>query len=127
MFYLESSPPVELSSLSELHATLDAGGVIAFRVPEKKRRGFKAQIDRINTSEKLARRRHLLSRVAYYCYMFYLAVRGNILSFGCKPLEHALLVYSTSWRHIETYRGENLDGDHILVTFVGKKLTLEAD
>ncbi|TNF05998.1 MAG: hypothetical protein EP323_05535 [Gammaproteobacteria bacterium] len=120
---IESEPPLYVEGLSEVHSLLKKGESIVFIVPDKCKKTFVRHIKRINKSHDLLRnRRGVLSRLMYACYLFYWGMVNALLTVNNRELDHAFLVYLTSWKFISLIDGEMLSDNKVSIIYRGKRL-----
>lgn len=93
---------------------LKEGKSVSFEFPQKYKRAFKQQVDRIVEAERLR------GRSVYYFYYHYVFLRGLWISRKSESLELALDVYMLAHRDVLSIEGEDV-GRNIRVTYKPKR------
>jgi len=115
-------------SLSALHKIFKDGGEVSFVIPKSRAKRMRVQFRRIYNAEAyFAHRFFFFGSVRANIYALYVALHGAFLSYGCKDMGRALLVYETSWKLLAPIEGEDLPDGKAKITYRGKIKSMGSD
>lgn len=106
----------------KLRDFLASEGHVTFILLKKRKKFFKKQIDRIRARESLvSKKKHLIYRVLWPVYAFYVLLFELLISSKERELEYAFVTYAAMWPYIKSIAGDDYSDDRIKITYKGRK------